>query len=107
MAARRASRARSSCCDATITATIAATSASAISFDQIPEMDDYIAMQHGLPKRKESLKWFLDYIAGMKSKYGKVYVRYGKPVALGEPTGLSEGMLDQSDQQRNPSRSVA
>jgi glycerol-3-phosphate O-acyltransferase len=39
----------------------------AISFDQIPEMDDYIAMQHGVPKRKESLKWFIDYIAGMKS----------------------------------------
>jgi glycerol-3-phosphate O-acyltransferase len=56
----------------------------AISFDQIPEMDDYIAMQHGVPKRKESLKWFIDYIAGMKSKYGKVYVRFAEPIALSE-----------------------
>jgi len=56
----------------------------AISFDQIPEMDDYIAMQHGVPKRKESLKWFIDYIAGMKSKYGKVYVRFAEPVALSD-----------------------
>ncbi len=56
----------------------------AISFDQIPEMDDYIAMQHGVPKRKESLKWFIDYIAGMKAKYGKVYVRFAEPIALSD-----------------------
>ena len=56
----------------------------AISFDQIPEMDDYIAMQHGIPKRKESLKWFLDYIAGMKARYGKVYVRFAEPIALSD-----------------------
>jgi glycerol-3-phosphate O-acyltransferase len=56
----------------------------AISFDQIPEMDDYIAMQHGIPKRKESLKWFIDYIAGMKSRYGKVYVRFAEPVSMSD-----------------------
>jgi glycerol-3-phosphate O-acyltransferase len=56
----------------------------AISFDQIPEMDDYIAMQHGVPKRKESLRWFIDYIAGMKAKYGKVYVRFAEPIALSD-----------------------
>jgi glycerol-3-phosphate O-acyltransferase len=61
----------------------------AISFDQIPEMDDYIAMQHGVPKRKESLKWFIDYIAGMKAKYGKVYVRFAKPIALSEAVPAS------------------
>ena len=56
----------------------------AISFDQIPEMDDYIAMQHGVPKRKESLKWFIDYIAGMKSKYGKVCALCGADCAFGQ-----------------------
>lgn len=56
----------------------------AISFDQIPEIGDYIAMQHGLPKRKESLKWFIDYIKGMKSNFGKIYVRFAEPVALSE-----------------------
>jgi glycerol-3-phosphate O-acyltransferase len=72
-----------------------------IAFDRIAEIDDYVAIQTGQPKRKESLRWFIDYIFGMRQPYGKVYVRYGKPVALGEPTGLSEGMLDQSDQQRS------
>jgi len=56
----------------------------AISFDQIPEMDDYIAMQHGVPKRRESLRWFIEYIAGMRSRFGKVYVRFADPISLSE-----------------------
>jgi glycerol-3-phosphate O-acyltransferase len=55
-----------------------------ISFDQIPEMDDYIAMQHGTPKRKESLRWFVEYIAGMKARFGKVYVRFAEPLSLSQ-----------------------
>ena len=64
-----------------------------IAFDRIAEIDDYVAIQTGQPKRKESLRWFLDYIFGMRTPYGKVYVRYGEPVKLGQETGLSEGML--------------
>lgn len=72
----------------------------AISFDQIPEMDDYIAMQHGVPKRKESLKWFIDYIAGMKSNYGKVYVRFAEPISLSESVPVSNSPdADDSDSQ--------
>jgi glycerol-3-phosphate O-acyltransferase len=64
-----------------------------IAFDRIAEIDDYVAIQTGQPKRKESLRWFLDYIFGMRAPNGKVYIRYGEPLALGEDTGLSEGML--------------
>ena len=66
----------------------------AISFDQIPEMDDYIAMQHGVPKRKESLKWFIDYIAGMKARYGKVYVRFAEPIALSDKVPAAGDVAD-------------
>ena len=73
-----------------------------IAFDRIAEIDDYVAIQTGQPKRKESLRWFIDYIFGMRQPYGKVYVRYGKPVTLGQPTGLSERMLDgEGDEQRS------
>ncbi len=72
----------------------------AISFDQIPEMDDYIAMQHGLPKRKESLKWFIDYIAGMKSLYGKVYVRFAEPVALSDTVPAADVVASSSQAQK-------
>jgi len=65
----------------------------AISFDQIPEIDDYIAMQRGLPKRKETLKWFIDYIAGMKAKYGRIYVRFAEPVSLSASPHVSPRLL--------------
>ncbi len=63
-----------------------------IAFDRIAEIDDYVAIQRGEPKRKESLGWFFNYIFGMKQPYGKVYVRFAKPLALGETTTLSEDM---------------
>jgi glycerol-3-phosphate O-acyltransferase len=64
----------------------------AISFDQIPEINDYIAMQHGLPKRKESLRWFIEYVKGMRAKFGKIYVRFAEPIALSESLPLSDAM---------------
>lgn len=53
-----------------------------IAFDRIAEIDDYVSLQQGMPKRKESLGWFLNFIFGMKEPYGKIYVRYAEPVAL-------------------------
>jgi len=53
-----------------------------IAFDRIAEIDDYVALQQGMPKRKESLKWFLDFIFRMKEPFGKIYVRYAEPVGL-------------------------
>lgn len=64
-----------------------------ISFDQIAEMDDYIAMQQGLPKRKESLGWFIGYITGMKARSGKIYVRFAEPVALSDSAAVSESLF--------------
>ena len=65
-----------------------------IAFDRIAEIDDYVAIQSGAPKRKESLRWFLDYIFGMRNPNGKIYIRYGEPLPLGAATTLSEGMIE-------------
>jgi glycerol-3-phosphate O-acyltransferase len=69
-----------------------------IAFDRIAEIDDYVALQSGLPKRKESLRWFFNYIFGMRQPYGKVYVRYGEPLALelppAAPSGAATASLD-------------
>lgn len=68
-----------------------------IAFDRIAEIDDYVALQSGLPKRKESLRWFFNYIFGMRQPYGKVYIRYGEPVPLEQPTpaeGSSQKQFD-------------
>ena len=72
-----------------------------IAFDRIAEIDDYVAIQRGEPKRKESLGWFFNYIFGMQQPYGKVYVRFASPVALGEATTLSEDMTSGEDQERS------
>lgn len=53
-----------------------------IAFDRIAEIDDYVALQSGKPKRKESLGWFFNYVFGMQQPNGKVYVRFGEPLPL-------------------------
>ena len=64
-----------------------------ISFDQIAEVDDYIAMQQGTPKRKESLSWFVAYISGMKAKNGRIYLRFAEPVALSDTADVPDAMF--------------
>lgn len=61
-----------------------------IAFDRIAEIDDYVALQRGLPKRKESLRWFLNFILGMKEPYGKIYVRFAEPVGLDDALALTD-----------------
>ncbi|MGL4564600.1 MAG: 1-acyl-sn-glycerol-3-phosphate acyltransferase, partial [Halioglobus sp.] len=63
-----------------------------IAFDRIAEIDDYVAIQRGEPKRKESLGWFFNYIFGMTQPYGKIYVRFARPVALAEASSLSSDL---------------
>lgn len=65
-----------------------------IAFDRIAEIEDYVALQSGLPKRKESLRWFFNYIFGMRQPYGKVYVRFGDPLPMeysNDPAAASAG----------------
>ena len=64
-----------------------------ISFDQIAEIDDYVAMQRGVPKRKESLRWFIGYISGMKARNGRIYVRFGEPLALSDGVDIPDAVL--------------
>jgi glycerol-3-phosphate O-acyltransferase len=61
-----------------------------IAFDRIAEIDDYVALQSGQPKRKESLGWFFNYVFGMRQPYGKVYVRYGEPLPLEPPVATQQ-----------------
>ncbi|MEP4147700.1 MAG: 1-acyl-sn-glycerol-3-phosphate acyltransferase [Halioglobus sp.] len=70
-----------------------------IAFDRIAEIDDYVALQRGLPKRKESLRWFLNFIFGMKEPYGKIYVRYAEPVSLESVAATSQTETGESTSQ--------
>lgn len=78
-----------------------------IAFDRIAEIDDYVALQQGLPKRKESLRWFLDFVFGMKEPYGKIYVRFADPVSIEDVAGPIDGAradgADEGDEDAGPS----
>ena len=67
-----------------------------ISFEQIAEMDDYIAINRGQSKRKESLGWFLGYIFGMQESAGRIHVRFGDPVSLQDPGEVPAALLQTS-----------
>jgi len=68
-----------------------------ISFDQIAEIDDYAAMQSGLPKRRESLGWFIGYIRGMQATGGRIYVRFAEPLSLAHPMDLTKRLFAPDD----------
>lgn len=55
-----------------------------IAFDRIAEVDDYVALQRGLPKRRESLLWFIQYIFGNKEPQGKIYIRFADSFGLND-----------------------
>lgn len=66
-----------------------------IAFDRIAEVDDYVALQRGLPKRRESLLWFVQYIFGTKEPQGKIYLRFAEPFGLDDvPNGAQEETPD-------------
>lgn len=71
-----------------------------ISFDQIAEMDDYVAINRGQPKRKESLGWFLGYIFGMQKPAGKIHVRFGEPVGLSDTGAVPDVLIRNSSDPR-------
>jgi glycerol-3-phosphate O-acyltransferase len=64
-----------------------------ISFDQIAQMDDYIAINRGEPKRKESLAWFLGYIFGMGKSVGSIHVRFAEPLTAARRLMERRGLL--------------
>lgn len=60
----------------------------AMNYDLISDVRDYAREQAGLTKRPESLRWFLDYLRGLKRPMGKIYMNFGEPVVLDEiPSG--------------------
>ncbi|MEX1667133.1 1-acyl-sn-glycerol-3-phosphate acyltransferase [Zhongshania arctica] len=60
-----------------------------ITYDQVPEVADYDALQAGGKKRPESTSWFMEYISGLKNPHGKIHVRFGEGVTISEHLDLS------------------
>jgi glycerol-3-phosphate O-acyltransferase len=53
-----------------------------ISYDLIPDVEEYATEQTGRGKGAESLRWFIGYVRSLARPRGKVYLDIGKPVVL-------------------------
>src|SRR5262245_19944234 len=56
----------------------------AIAYDQIQDVGSYTAEQHGAAKQKESFGWFLNVVRGLQTRFGDIYIRFGKPIPLAQ-----------------------
>ncbi|MCI5048225.1 MAG: 1-acyl-sn-glycerol-3-phosphate acyltransferase [Aquisalinus sp.] len=63
-----------------------------IYYDLIPDIGSYKDEQRGATKRKESLAWFIGYVAGMRKPLGRIFMAFGRPVIAQLPPAN-----DQSD----------
>jgi glycerol-3-phosphate O-acyltransferase len=52
------------------------------SFEQIRDVEDYVAEQAGRAKKPESLLWLLGYARGVRRPMGRVRIDLGKPVVV-------------------------
>ncbi|MBT8473515.1 MAG: glycerol-3-phosphate acyltransferase [Marinicaulis sp.] len=52
-----------------------------IYYDLIPDIDSYASEQSGATKRKESLSWFVGFVAGMRKPLGRIFMKFGDPIA--------------------------
>lgn len=55
-----------------------------ICYDQIPETESYVRELKGESKKPEDLKQLVSARRVLKKRYGKVYVRFGKPISLAQ-----------------------
>ena len=55
-----------------------------IVYDQVAEVDDYDNLQIGGIKRPESAIWFLEYLRGLKKRFGRIHIRFGAGVTLAD-----------------------
>ncbi|MBT8139333.1 MAG: glycerol-3-phosphate 1-O-acyltransferase [Gammaproteobacteria bacterium] len=54
----------------------------AINYDLIGDVDDYTYEQSGGKKQAESLRWFINYMRGLRQPLGRIYVNFGEPVII-------------------------
>src|SRR5262245_54739240 len=58
-----------------------------IAYDQIQDVGEYAAEQHGAPKRRESFGWFVGMVRRLRRRSGEIHIRFGEPVSLAKALG--------------------
>jgi glycerol-3-phosphate O-acyltransferase len=72
-----------------------------ITFDQLHEIGEYAEYARGAPKKPEGFGWLYGFIKAQGARqYGKIYVRFGEPVALSDFLGPPSGEVESDEAAR-------
>lgn len=61
-----------------------------IAYDQIQDVGSYVAEQRGGEKQKENFSWLVNFIQGMRSRYGQIHIAFGEPLSLRDQLGAPD-----------------
>jgi glycerol-3-phosphate O-acyltransferase len=66
----------------------------AIAYDQIQDVGDYVAESRGATKQREGFGWFVRLVRGLQSRLGDIHIRFGEPLSLARALGERESDAD-------------
>ena len=73
-----------------------------IAYDQIQDVGAYTSEQSGGVKERESLKWLVASVRGVRQRYGAVHVRFGAPISTKAFLALEDDLPKNPDDTHNP-----
>lgn len=64
-----------------------------IAYDQITDVSSYAQEQRGGRKEAESFAWAFKFITTLRKQHGRIYVRFGEPLALSDHIDRDEDLM--------------
>jgi len=69
-----------------------------INYDQITDVGSYAEEQRGGKKEAESFAWALRFLGSLRRQNGRIYVRFGEPLALSDHMGRDDDLTSKQGQ---------
>ncbi|MDJ0923722.1 MAG: glycerol-3-phosphate 1-O-acyltransferase [Acidimicrobiia bacterium] len=73
-----------------------------IAYDQIQDVGAYASEQAGGAKERESFRWLVTTVRGLRNKAGAIHFRFGAPISVKGFLALQDDLPDDPDDTRNP-----
>jgi len=73
----------------------------AIAYDQIQDVGDYVAESRGGKKQGESFAWFVNVVRGIREQLGHIHIRFGEPVSLAKAIANTGGAVEPEADETN------
>ena len=73
-----------------------------IAYDQIQDVGSYAREQAGGAKERESFRWLVTSVRGVRRKAGAIHLRFGAPISVKGFQALQDDLPDDPDDTRNP-----